>query len=569
MSSEDIRTMFDPAASAPSLPRHERAREAFEAWRRDAQRNYYDRSTHFQRILRHHLGAHRLAEHQAELGAFGQLCSTQIDDWVRETNLTENLPKLQRYDGLGKRREEVVFHPSYARLGEALYATGVIGGYEAPGQELIQLAYAWLYAHHGEAGHLCPVACTAGLVKILQSQAPEALQQQLLPGLLRTDRNHEAHFHGAQFLTEVQGGSDVGANACVAQQDESGQWRIYGEKWFCSVIDADLYLLTARLEGRGEGTVGLGAFVAPQRLANGEPNAIHIRRLKDKLGTRSMASAEIDLLGALAWPVVLDDGFKRVVEIVLNTSRLYNAIASSGIIQRSWIEASTYAHHRTAFGRPIEQFPLVRQTLDRLEYESAAATTGTFALVALADEIALRGADPDAQAEVAQSQAAWRLGVNINKYFTSLRATRAVLDAIEVLGGNGAIEEFSVLPRLLRDSVVTEQWEGTHNVLCAQVLKDLHKYRLHEALFARMSAMSAQGQRGGHPGAIELSARFEARLIADREATELLLRQPLIEASLGIRPLVDRLAESWQIAALLALCADGEAPHPALRARLG
>ena len=565
-------TASPPPDFDPARPAHHAARTALAAWQAETRRNFFARDAHLQRILKHHLGPSRYEAEVPALHAFGAACATTLDELARETNRLENLPVLRRYDRIGNRTEEVVFHPGYAELGAAVYATGAIARYNQIGQETAQLAYTYLYGHNGEAGHLCPLACTAGLVKIVQREAPSSLRAMLLPGLLRTDRNHPEHLHGAQFLTEVQGGSDVGANACVAVDAGDGTWRIHGEKWFCSVVDADLYLMTARPEGAGAGTPGLGAFVVPRLLPDGRANGVHIRRLKDKLGTRSMASAELDFVGALAWPVVLDGGFKRVVEVVLNTSRLYNAVASSGMIRRVQIEAAAYAEHRTAFGRPIAEFPLVQKTLESIRHESEAATAGTFALAALSDRIDRAEAegppgDDAARAERAVDQATWRLVVNMNKYFTSMRATRTILDGIEVFGGNGAIEEFSVLPRLLRDSVVCEQWEGTHNVLCAQVLRDLQKYQLHDAFFVSIAQMAAAGAKGRNPVAVSAARTFDARIDADRRAVAEVLGSEPRRAAVAIRPLVDRLAATWQVASLLVLCADGQPPSDAVQTR--
>src|SRR5262249_34506396 len=151
---------------------------------------------------------------------------------------------------------------------------------------------------NGEAGHCCPLACTAGLIKLLQRRGSAELQARFLPRLL--DADYDTHAHASQFLTEIQGGSDVGANALPATPDGPGGWLLDGEKWFCSAADAQLYLVTARVAGRSGGTGGLGAFIVPRLLDDGQVNGIHLRRLKDKLGTRSMASAEIDFRSATA-----------------------------------------------------------------------------------------------------------------------------------------------------------------------------------------------------------------------------------------------------------------------------
>jgi alkylation response protein AidB-like acyl-CoA dehydrogenase len=273
---------------------------------------------------------------------------------------------------------------------------------------------------------------------------------------------------GSQFLTEVQGGSDVGANVALAAPHPTipGAYELSGEKWFCSVADADLFAITARPVSAGPGTKGLGCFVVPRSLDGNQPNGFRIRRLKDKLGTRALASAEIDFSGAVAWPIgEIDEGFKIAVTELLNTSRWLNALGSTGIMSRASIEASRFAEHRSAFGVPIRSFPLVREQLAVIRTETAAALSSTFALTELVGRI-------DAGEATDEQIAVHRLLVNANKFATSTGASDVVHQAIELLGGNGTIEDFSPLPRLYRDAVVFESWEGTHNVLCAQVRRD-------------------------------------------------------------------------------------------------
>lgn len=439
-----------------------RAREAFAAWRADLARNALDADPHFAAIAGRHLG-HALPA----LHAFAGRVSTDLDALARETNRANQLPELRRWDDLGHRVERVSFHPGYHDIGRAIYATGLMGLYAEPGRELETLAYAYLLGQDGEAGHCCPLACTAGMIKIVQGAAgvpPEWLGRLYDPG-------YDTHFHASQFLTEVQGGSDVGSNALVARES-GGAWTLHGEKWFCSVADAHLFLVTARPEGAPPGTGGVRAFVVPRHV-DGALNAFELRRLKDKLGTRSMASAEIDFRGARAWPV---GDFRRTVEIVLNTSRLFNAVIAAAFLQRAWREASAFARARTAFGSPIATFPVIRRILARLQTEAHAARASSFALAALSDRIA-RGQGDDVD------RGAFRMLVNVNKSWTASTCPAGARDAIEVLGGNGAIEEFSALPRLLRDSIVMEAWEGGHGVLGAQLLRDSQR-GLHRDMFA-------------------------------------------------------------------------------------
>ena len=306
------------------------------------------------------------------------------------------------------------------------------------------------------------------------------MRDRFLPPLLELD--YDSVERGSQFLTEVQGGSDVGANASVAEPLGDGRYRITGEKWFCSVADADQFLLTARLDGGPPGTKGLGCFVMPREI-DGRPNGFRIRRLKEKLGTRGLASGEIDLDGAIAWPIgPAEEGFKTAVGVVLNTSRWATALGSTGMMRRAFLEAAGFARARTAFGNPIAQFPLVRALIARKKAEWLGALHATWMLTGFEDAIDSGSADDD-------TVLLHRFLVNANKFHASIEATAVVRDGIEVFGGNGTIEEFSILPRLYRDAIVYESWEGTHNVLVAQVLNDTRKLDLVRIVEARLSSM--------------------------------------------------------------------------------
>ncbi|MDF1661385.1 MAG: acyl-CoA dehydrogenase family protein [Planctomycetota bacterium] len=452
----------------------QRGRRRLLEWQANSSANFYSEDQNLREVLHLRLGSERLGHRQADFDLFGESAATIVDEATKEMQRVAAYPTLRRYDGIGQRIEQVEFHPNYHGIGQTLYATGVLSDYDHIGQEAAQLVFAYLFTQNGEAGHACPLACAAGLIKILQAVGSEELKSQFLPRLL--DPNYGSNFQASQFLTEVQGGSDVGANAVEARPNEDGSYSISGEKWFCSVANADVFLMTARPTDAPEGTRGLGAFLVPRLTEEGEPNGFAIRRLKDKLGTRFMASAEIDFDGAKAWPIgPVDQGFKNVVEIVLTTSRLYNAVSCAGIMRRAMTEAFGFAKAREAFGQSISRFPLVKRSLARLKVESAAALSSTMALVAYSEK---------SQSETLTETETqfFRAAVPMNKMLTALRGTQMVHEAMEVFGGNGAIESFSVLPRLYRDSYILEAWEGTHNVLTAQFLKDCAKYQVHKGL---------------------------------------------------------------------------------------
>jgi acyl-CoA dehydrogenase len=433
----------------------------------------------------------------ASLQAFAEIVREVVEPAVAEAE--RNPPRLGA-DGT------VEFDPAYQRAGRAVWASGIVG---ADASE--QAALFYLLAQAGEGGHACPVVCTAGLVRALRARASDELRDRFLPPLLETDYDR-AH-RGAQFLTERHGGSDVGANRVEAVPDGDA-WRLYGEKWFCSVADADQFLVTARPRGAPAGTRGIGCFLVPS--AEG---GFRIRRLKDKLGTRALATGEIEFEGAPGYALgPLEDGFRTAVG-VLNTSRWLNAVGSSGLMRRACDIASEFAAERVAFGRQISEFPLVRENLAVMKAETEAALASTMELTSVVDRID-RG-------EASDADLVWhRVLVNANKFVTSLAATRVVRRAIETLGGNGTIEDFSPLPRLYRDAIVFESWEGTHNVLCAQVLRDL----------ARFDAVELVVERAG--GSRELAERLR-RSVAD----------PALGALHGRRQL-DELVRSLQVKAL-------------------
>src|SRR5262245_12491132 len=329
-------------------------RAALAEWERAQSVNFYETDLHLRNILEFYWGADRLRVHAERLSKFGDDAAMIVDPAVRRANQSENLPRLDRYSALGERSEDVAHSADHHLAGKYIYGSGAMSVYATPQTNLLALTLFYLSSYNGEAGHNCPLACTAGVIKTLQFAGGEELKAKYLPRLL--DPKYETRFHGAQFLTEVQGGSDVGANACVASLIDSkeNKWRINGEKWFCSNVTADLALITARPEGSPEnspensiaGTKGLGLFLLPRRLDNGSLNGVYIRRLKDKLGTKSLATAEVDFKDAIAYQIGEPGrGFQHAMDFVINTSRLYNAVGSAGAARRAYLIAWTYAQH--------------------------------------------------------------------------------------------------------------------------------------------------------------------------------------------------------------------------------
>jgi alkylation response protein AidB-like acyl-CoA dehydrogenase len=531
--------------SIPEQPGRSDLRE----WKAARPANYYEADPNLAKVLDRWAGREAREKMEPGLREFGGAVATVVEPAAAACELHREFPALVSYDGIGNRLEEIEFHPAYAEAGRAVWASGMLaGGREGPNPlELSALFY--LLSHVGEGGHACPVVCTLGAIRALERRGSPELRERFLPGL--HSREYDSCLRASQFLTEVQGGSDVGANAVRAVPDSAvpGAWRISGEKWFCSVADADVFVVTARPEGAPDGTKGLGCFVVPRRLEDGGPNGFGIRRLKNKLGTRVMASGEIDFDGALGWPIgPVDEGFRVAVGEVLNTSRWLNAVGSTGIMRRAYLEASSFARFRHAFGTPVASFPLVRAQLAEMKVEGAAALSSTLALASMVARLDEGVADETLAG-------AYRVIVNANKYVTSIAGTNVARRGIEILGGNGTIEDFSCLPRLYRDAMVYESWEGTHNVLSAQVLRDCARLGVLDATLAWVRGeLSADGDGG------------EARTVASSlDALEPRLRRSIADPASGavhFRSQLERLMRVVQATCLLSEAAFEGATTP-------
>jgi acyl-CoA dehydrogenase len=519
------------------------SRQLLRDWLDGKPANFFESAQNLQNVLRMYLGSEKFEEIRPALLEFGQRCATVIDPAAILNDRIGNHPQLDGWSDIGERTEEIQFHPSYHAAGRPAYESGILALQAEPGHAVEQATYFFLLAHCGEMGHACPIACTSGMIRALQNKGSDALKEKYLPPLL--DPKYDTHQIAAQFITEVQGGSDVGANACLAtpMEDQPGAWRINGEKWFCSVANADQFLVSARPLGAVGGTKGLGVFLVPRRLDGGAMNGVHIRRLKDKFGTRTMATAEMDFVDAVGYQIgAVDEGFKIIIEMVLNVSRWLNSVGSVALMQRSFIEAWTFARHRPAFGASIFGYPLVQEALAEIKAEVYAGMASTFRLSHLVDRI-------DTGQATKQERSVYRLLVNINKYWTSIAASFAIRRAQEVFGGNGAVESFSVVPRLYRDSVVFESWEGSHNVLCLQVMRDALKYRFHADYFDYIAAQLDSVTR------VELMGFQETCMVAMERVRERLGRvlggDPDL-AQTHIRRGVDEMAALTGAACLLA-----------------
>ncbi|GAC1339759.1 MAG: acyl-CoA dehydrogenase family protein [Candidatus Dormibacteria bacterium] len=425
--------------------------------------DWYGPDEHCRWLVRRSLGEALWPLADRALGEVGRLVPATIEPLARTAD--RNPPQLRQYDARGDRVDELDFHPAYTELERTVLGTGVVrmahtSGWRgldgcAPRPLTTALLYLFLQADQAITG--CPVGMMDAMCRALRRN-DAALAERFLP---RLADDTGAHLTAAMFLTEKAGGSDVGANESAARREPDGSWRLWGEKWFCSCPHSDLVLVTARPEGSGPGTAGLGLFLMPRRLDDGSRNSYVIHRLKDKFGTRAMPSGEVGLRGAFAWQVgALERGMQQMLDMV-NLTRIGITAAAAGSLRRSAFEALSHAHGRRTFGRRLDAHPLMADTLAELVTDATAGLTAALGAAELLDR-ADRG---DIEAA-----GALRALTPLLKGLLTERARVSATEAMEVRGGNGFIEDWPE-PRLLRDVYVHAIWEGSSNVMALDALR--------------------------------------------------------------------------------------------------
>jgi acyl-CoA dehydrogenase len=426
--------------------------------------NFYRADPALTDLLRIHLDDRLFRHIEPHLDRLGALAGGALDECARLAD--RHGPVLHQRDRFGRDVQGIEYHPAYRELEKAAFgefgihamsnAKGILGWpYKYP--VVAKHAFTFLF-NQAEFGLGCPINVTDGCAKLLANFGSAELKARYLDGLTTT--NMDKLTQGGQFMTEKEGGSDVGTLMTTAVA-EGDYWRLHGEKWFCSNADAEVVMLLARPEGAGPGTRGVGLFLMPRFLDDGSQNHYRIVRLKDKLGTRSMASGEIKLEGAIAYAVGrLDRGFVQMAEMV-NSSRLSNGVKSTALMRRAHHDAMTVATNRVVFGRRIIDLPLGRRQLLKIALATEQALSMSFLTADALDR---------AEAGSQDAAALLRILTPTLKFRATRDARKVCGDALEMRGGIGYVEEFATA-RLLRDAHLGSIWEGTGNVVALDALK--------------------------------------------------------------------------------------------------
>ncbi|MDQ6845998.1 MAG: acyl-CoA dehydrogenase family protein [Candidatus Dormibacteraeota bacterium] len=429
--------------------------------------DWYSGDEHLRWLLRDSVGEAVWPVADGALAELGALVPQRVEPLAVAAD--RHPPVLEQYDARGTRVDVIDLHPAYDELINTVLGFGTVRSAHLPGwrglsgvapRALVSaVSYMFLQADQAITG--CPVGMMDAMARCLARNDP-ALAERFVS---RIADDTGAHLTSAMFLTEKAGGSDVGANETVAVRDDDGAWHLHGEKWFASCPQSDLVLVMARPEGGLRGPDGLGLFLMPHMLDDGSRNAILIHRLKNKFGTRAMASGEVGLRGAFAWQVgALDRGMRQMMDMV-SLTRVGIVAAAAGAMRRNTVEALDHTAQRRTFGGILQTHPLMRDSLAELVVDSTAALTAAIAVSELLDK---------ADAGESEAGGALRLLTPLFKGYFTERARICGGDAMEIRGGNGFIEDWPDA-RMLRDVSVHAIWEGSGNVIALDVLRALRR----------------------------------------------------------------------------------------------
>jgi alkylation response protein AidB-like acyl-CoA dehydrogenase len=401
------------------------------------------------------------AEIEPELRAMGDLAAGELFDLQLADR--ENEPRLTCWSAWGERIDEIELTPLWRRARELAARFGLVAAaYEGRHGALSRVRqFALVHLFHPSSDvYTCPLAMTDGAAKTLRVHGHPELLERAFPRL--TSRDPETFWTSGQWMTETSGGSDVGTSRTVARL-EDGTWRLYGRKWFTSAATSEMALTLARPEGNGPGGSGLALFYLETTGPDGGPNGIRVERLKDKLGTRKLPTAELFLEGSAAIPVCGTDHGVRAITPMLNVTRLWNAVSAVSFMRRGIALARDYAARREAFGAPLAEQPLHADTLAGLQAEYEAAFHLTFRVVELLG--------CEEAGEISETEALLlRVLTPVAKATTAKQAVAVASECLECFGGAGYLEDTG-LPVLLRDAQVLPIWEGTTNVLSLDTLR--------------------------------------------------------------------------------------------------
>ncbi len=401
---------------------------------------------------------------------YGSLVGGILNSLTEKSHKEGKYGEINKFNSIGERVDEIIYSSEQNESRKISYEYGIVNldfheNWKYPFHITHRYILAYLLNLNGEGGVACPLAMTDGMILALKKIGTEKQKEKYLP--LIAGENSKSHFFVGQYVTERVGGSNVGANRTIATKSSNGKWILNGEKWFCS-NPGDLWVTTARIEESNT----IGMFLVSRYKENGELNGHHLLRKKDIIGSRGKVTAEViyeDLEAEeLGRP---SHGLANLIKYIITISRIHVGIGASSGARRAVMEALQYAKHRTAYGKSLLDFFVYERNLCEMQIEVTALTFSNFRSIFLWEK------ETPANA----------ITIPLMKYISSSVATKLSHSAILCLGGNGIIGDFSLLPRLLNDSIINESWEGTHFLLTEHILKAFDKQKSRESFYEEVN----------------------------------------------------------------------------------
>ena len=486
--------------------------------------NFFDSDVNLQRLLKN-IAPKMLKEHHDRLSDFGAWVGGPLDEEAAYSDRYAP-PQLETHNKHGEKESHVVFNPAYEQLHREAYERGIIGlafQEKNPAPHLLSFTMGYMAAQT-DISIFCPVTMTGAVAYVLKHYAPADVRDEYLHELTRMDGQAKT---GGTWCTELHGGSDIGATTTRAVK-EGDKIKLYGLKWFTSNANSGLALATARPEGAPEGSKGLGLYLVPSHLKDGTPNHYSIRRLKDKLGTKALATGEIDLEGAEVIEVAPPPMGLKIMMQALAYSRIHNAMGGAGVQRRAFLEAASWASHRIAFGKPIIEYPMVQNELMDLMVRGEASTALAFEAAKVFDE-----------ALADDSKSTWlRVTTALAKYRTAEDGVQSAKKAVEIIGGNGYTEEFPSA-RQYRDSLVLAVWEGPANIQALELMRMVAGKEPGDRIFVEKIRSISDAL----PPALAHEKELLDKGLKQAENALAYLRQNPLEAEKYARKLMDHMAD--------------------------
>lgn len=435
-----------------------------------------------------------LREYEAWWEKEGRAISANVD--------RAGTPWLRMFDALGKRADEILLPPDYWRMLRQGYKAGIV--WRAFEEQSLLSSYLLGYVtSFYDPGLYCPYIVSLSTAASLEKYGSEGLKARFLPRLLRKD---DSVWQGATWMTEAKGGSDLGAAVETVAHPVGERWLLTGEKYFASNVGAELAVVAARPEGALHSVHGLALFLLPRFRDDGSLNYF-IRRLKDKIGTRSVPTGEVELKDSEAYLLGQPEWGIYLILEVLNLSRVANSVAGVGLAQRAMADALAFAQGRTAFGRPIIEHPLLRKQFEERLSAVQAAFALTWEATTLLNEVWRE------RPHYSDRYSLFRLVAHLAKYWTAELAVQTAKWAMEVHGGAGVLAEYGV-ERWLREAMILPIWEGTPHRQILDGLEAMDRKGVHRLLFQHLAPV-AEVQ-----ALEEMAARVEGFLALPAETKE-------------------------------------------------